>query len=491
MKKKTLSAMMALSMAMTGVSALPVSAEEQVDGEGYEVNFVYVVSGTLADQDAVNNALSNLASEEINMNVNVTALTYVDALNQIPLMLASGSGIDVFLNWSNNMSSFIDSGYIEDLSEHTDQLGTVLEWMSEDDLACCSINDLIWGVPVNKERAQCEAVFMRKDILDELQINPDDIKTYDDITNVFAQVKEAYPDMTILGGASYESIADMGDVAFAGDSLGDELGILENYGAEPVVVNQFETDAWREAVDVTRAWYEAGYISEDMPTSQDSGETMIASGNTFAFANNWKPDSAVEKFSTTGYELAPILITDPMTATQMVGGAAYCVSSTAGDVDKSVMFLDWLVGSAEANDLLNWGIEGTHWVEDENGNATYPEGVSGENCGYHNGWGFIMPNQFAGHLWEGNDPDLYQQYADYQANAHKSAAYGFTFDATDVTNEVIACQAVLDQYIASICTGSVDPEPMIKEMNEALYDAGLQEIMDAKQEQLDAWLAEQ
>ena len=101
-----------------------------------------------------------------------------------------------------------------------------------------------------------------------------------------------------------------------------------------------------------------------------------------------------------------------------------------------------------------------------------------------------MPNQFAGHLWTGNDPDLYDQYKEFKDNAHKSAAYGFTFDSSMVTNEVIACQAVMDEYIASICTGSVDPEPAIEEMNQALYDSGLQDIIDAKQEQLDAWLAE-
>lgn len=180
-----------------------------------------------------------------------------------------------------------------------------------------------------------------------------------------------------------------------------------------------------------------------------------------------------------------------MTATQFVGGVASVVASTAEDPEKAVIFLDWLVGSGEANDLLNWGIEGEHWVVDENGNAAYPEGVDGSNCGYHNGWGFIMPNQFAGHLWVGNDVDLYEQYKAYKDNAHKSVAYGFTFDSTSVQNEVIACQAVLDQYIAPICTGSVDPDTAISEMNNALYAAGLQTIIDEKQAQLDAWLQAQ
>lgn len=249
-----------------------------VDGEGYEVNFAYIVSNTQADQDKVNQALSDLAERELNMKVNVIALTYVDALNQIPLMLASGSGLDIFPSWSNTIGPFIDSGYVEDLAPYRDLLVHTKEWMTDDDLACCIVQDVQWGIPMNKEQASCETVFMRKDILDELNIEVPENATYDDITNIFEQVHVAYPDMTVFGGASYESLADMGDVAIGCDTLGDELGVLANYGAEPVVVNEFETDSWREAVDVMRTWYEAGYVSKDMPTSQDTGETMIASG---------------------------------------------------------------------------------------------------------------------------------------------------------------------------------------------------------------------
>jgi putative aldouronate transport system substrate-binding protein len=35
----------------------------------------------------------------------------------------------------------------------------------------------------------------------------------------------------------------------------------------------------------------------------------------------------------------------------------------------------------------------------------------------------------------------------------------------------------------------VHPESGIAEFNDALYDAGLQDVIDEKQRQLDAWLA--
>jgi len=55
-----------------------------------------------------------------------------------------------------------------------------------------------------------------------------------------------------------------------------------------------------------------------------------------------------------------------------------------------------------------------------------------------------------------------------------------------------ALQSVLNEYKRPLETGSVsDVEATLKEFNDKLYAAGLQKIMDLKQEQLDAWLAQQ
>lgn len=105
--------------------------------------------------------------------------------------------------------------------------------------------------------------------------------------------------------------------------------------------------------------------------------------------------------------------------------------------------------------------------------------------------GYILPNQFNSHVWEGNDPDIFSQYEEIEKTATKSKAYGFSPDLTGVTDQIAAVTDVVSQYIGQITTGSVDPETAIPEFNQALYDAGMQDIIDTKQEQLDAWLAEQ
>ena len=43
---------------------------------------------------------------------------------------------------------------------------------------------------------------MRKDIVDELQIDVDAIKTYDDLTPIFEKVKAAHPELDCIAGTN-------------------------------------------------------------------------------------------------------------------------------------------------------------------------------------------------------------------------------------------------------------------------------------------------
>lgn len=465
------------------------ASETAADKEEVDLTMAYLVSGSFAGQDEVSQAIIDLAKEDLNVNLTVLPMTISEIQSQAELMITGGEDLDVFPFWASRIASFVDSGYVLDLNDYVDNMPNVLEWVGKDDVLACNLGGYVWGVPVMKERCVPRGIEMRKDILDELGYQIEDIKTLDDVTEVFAAVKKAYPDMTVLGGSSTEGLAHCGDMALICDPLNDELGVLDNYGAELTVVNEFETDFFRSIVDKTREWYEAGYVSKDMPTSTDTGETLMAAGNLFAFNTNYKPNTAAEKKSSTGYDLVTFAVTEPLSATTCTNSMGYCISGMTKNPERAAEFLDWLFGNQKVNDLMNYGIEDRDWVVDENGNANFPEGKDASTVSYHLDWGWSLPNQFVGHLWTGTDTDLYEQYQAFRENAHRSKAYGFSFDSRPVVDEVIACKAVLSEYLPGITTGSVDPETGLEEMNKALYEAGLQTVMDEKQKQLDEWAA--
>ena len=64
------------------------------------------------------------------------------------------------------------------------------------------------------------------------------------------------------------------------------------------------------------------------------------------------------------------------------------------------------------------------------------------------------------------------------------------FDSTGFESQIAALSNVVSQYAGSLESGSVDPDEYLPQFLEALDAAGLKDVMAAKQEQLDAFLAE-
>jgi putative aldouronate transport system substrate-binding protein len=137
--------------------------------------------------------------------------------------------------------------------------------------------------------------------------------------------------------------------------------------------------------------------------------------------------------------------------------------------------------------LLSWGIEGTHYKVLENGLIDYMDGVDATTSGWNHSVAWQMPNQYITHVWNGNDPLLWENIKAFNANAAKSAALGFSYDNTNTLTEMTAVQNTYEEFQKSLEYGFVDPAVGIPEMNAKLLTAGLQKIIEDKQQQLDIW----
>ena len=58
-------------------------------------------------------------------------------------------------------------------------------------------------------------------------------------------------------------------------------------------------------------------------------------------------------------------------------------------------------------------------------------------------------------------------------------------------NVITACTNVVNKYHKALVCGALDPETTLPQFNSELKDAGIDAIIEEKQAQLDAWLAEQ
>ena len=67
--------------------------------------------------------------------------------------------------------------------------------------------------------------------------------------------------------------------------------------------------------------------------------------------------------------------------------------------------------------------------------------------------------------------------------------YGFLYDYSDKEAEYTACLNIVEEYKKSLWVGAADVDTTLAEMTKRLKAAGMDDLIQAKQEQLDAWMS--
>lgn len=500
MKKRILVAMLTLSMvvSMTACGNSEAggskdSAKNNGDGdEPYTVTMV-LNGSTQPDEERIEQKINEILEPELNANLDIVVLPWASASQQLQLMLSGDEKIDVFYTQATNAVQYMNAGQIIDMSELIDKYGTNIKQIYGEDIAKINqIEGFVYGVPNQIERGSIPAVFMRKDLVEKYNIDTTQIKEPKDLESVFETVKAGEPDMTML-----YSIND-GDTPvtrlFRGDNLSDNnyLGVLMDQTNSTKLENFFATDWFKDTTTMLYNWYQKGYISQDAGTNTENWRTVCKAGNLFSLFFAYHPGTPVEFESSTGYdfEIVPFY-NEPIINSSSYNGVTFSIAQNSENPEKTMEVLDYIYGSSEIMNLLNWGEQDKDYViEDaDNGIINFPEGITSDNAGYNLNLGWELPNQFIAYKWTGSDPQLWEKMEEFNSSAKSSKAVGFLFDSSNYSSEIAALSNIVKQYSGALYSGSGDPDELIPELLEALDDAGINEVIQAKQEQLDAFLA--
>lgn len=500
MKKRILAAMLTLSMVVSMTACGNSDAGGSKDsaknnGNGDEPYTVTMVlnGSTQPDEERIEQKINEILEPELNANLDIVVLPWASASQQLQLMLSGDEKIDVFYTQATNAVQYMNAGQIVDMSELIDKYGTNIKQIYGEDIAKINqIEGFVYGVPNQIERGSIPAVFMRKDLVEKYNIDTSQIKEPKDLESVFETVKAGEPDMTML-----YSIND-GDTPvtrlFRGDNLSDNnyLGVLMDQTNSTKLENFFATDWFKDTTTMLYNWYQKGYISQDAGTNTENWRTVCKAGNLFSLFFAYHPGTPVEFESSTGYdfEIVPFY-NEPIINSSSYNGVTFSIAQNSENPEKTMEVLDYIYGSSEIMNLLNWGEQDKDYViEDaDNGIINFPEGITSDNAGYNLNLGWELPNQFIAYKWTGSDPKLWEKMEEFNSSAKSSKAVGFLFDSSNYSSEIAALSNIVKQYSGALYSGSGDPDELIPELLEALDDAGINEVIQAKQEQLDAFLA--
>lgn len=468
------------------------SASDASEGEPTHLVMTFRTFGTVPnDIDKVSAALSKITEEKINADVDLIIIQSGSYKEQVTLMLSGDEQLDVVGLNLNLIPQVISSEQITPLDDLLDKYGSGVKEALGDDLLKCGVFDgKTYYTPLNCDLPNgMGAYVLRKDICDKYGINAADITSYDDLTAAFAKVHEAEPNLQIFAPTSVGSSPMQYNVTF--DKLSNYFGVLENWGQDLKVTNLFESEAYKNYVNVIHSWYESGYLSKDVVNATEAGGSLMKAGNLFCYPTATKPGIDIQEQNSSGceVEIAQVLPTLKVTNNNW----QWAIPESSENKEKAMEFLNLMYTDPDVINLLAYGIEGEDYEKKDDGTIGYPDGIDATNVGYSmNSMVWSFGNEFNAYVWQGNDPDVWAQTKEFNtASTNKvSKAYGFTFNPSNVSNEISAVQNVYDQYRMSLECGVVDPESTLTEMNSALYSAGLQTIIDEKQKQLDAWAAE-
>jgi putative aldouronate transport system substrate-binding protein len=274
------------------------------------------------------------------------------------------------------------------------------------------------------------------------------------------------------------------------DNLVDGNGILMDYGQNLTVVDEYSTPEFAAVVDIFRKWYLAGYILPDAATTQENGSGMVKAGKMFSYPTMIKPGIDNQETKNCNYPMVSVTLTKASTGT--FGACVFMMSITSYSKfpEQSMKFLNLMYSDPKLVNLFDYGIEGKHYVKTADGTIDYPAGIDAANTGYGLNEPYAFGNQMISYVWKGDSPDLYKQLDAFNKSVIKSKAMGFNFNNEPVKTEYASVSNVINQYKASVETGSVDPAKVLPEFIAALNAAGMQKIVAEKQKQLNAWALE-
>ncbi len=436
-------------------------------------------------------AVNDYLAEKLGIQINLTFISYGNYANQTNLMLAAGNGIDVFANYLTPLTTVANNGMILPLDELLNEYGSgIKEQISEAFLKCGEVDGELFGITTGRDLAASYGFEMRKEICDKYGIDYANIKTLDQLYDALKVVQAGEPGLVIVVPSHGELVRNWG-----WDTLGDAsvpLGVLMDYGRETQVVNLFETDYYRDFVTTMRKWYLEGLIMQDAVADTESVGVMMGAGTAFGGFMNLKPYFEVQETTNYGTPIVVSEIIPAFSATSNVNMATWCIAASTKYPEQSMQLLNLMYSDPVLMNMLIYGIEGQHYrVLGEAANNQkmigYKEGMDATNTTYRPSGGWLWPNQFIGNVWEGNPPDYWQVTREFNETAIKSSAFGFVWDSAMVKNQVTACTNVLNKYHKALMCGAIDPVETLPKFNQELKDAGIEDIIRSKQEQMDAW----
>lgn len=430
----------------------------------------------------------------LGVNVNIEFTTASSFNDELAMKIAGQEQVDLVGITDNRYSGYAQNGSLMPLNDLLETYGQdiIAAYGGEDELGwlleATKIDGERYAIPVMDNKFQQDYAVFNKQLLDKYGMDVSGVTSYKDMDPFLAEIKEKEPGVkpVISGAIMLSGLTPFMLGVPEYENLGDGIGVLmgkDNW----TVVDVFETEEYANLCADMHAWYTAGYISEDITTSNETSDTYWKTGNAFSYlqsattVSNENNSAAIT--AQYGVESVALQIM-PSKATFLKYLNA--IPSSSKNPEGAMIFLNELYKNEKLVNTLYYGVEGKDWNLQDGMIAGVEGSTWNKNCGtclY-----FMFGNYYLSKDTIASGAGIVQQGYDIMMTCDKNRSLGFYFDSSKVATQYTAVQNVLNEYRRGLEYGVLDPEVEIPNFIAKLKAAGIDDIIAEKQVQLDAWV---
>lgn len=477
---RRLSALLALLMLLTLLAGCTRDEESADSVDSPVVLNYYTIGEPDRDLAEVNRALNRILLEKYGFTVNYHKVGWTDYEKYLVAMINTNQPFDIAFTWADNYETYAVEGTWLDLTPYMQTEGAQMyQAIDEKFWKGVQVDGKLLGVPTNKELAvPLQFVFCRE-LVEKYGIDVSNYRTFHSLMPLLKLIAENEPEYIPLffDASHYDLMSTLG-YEYITETL--PLVIRSDSG-RCRLVNGFENEEVRSLLRTMRRYYQAGYINAD--ASIRTYISRFDDEKIFLRLASGGPDIDVSLSGSFGYGVIAVQAAKGIATTASARAAVMAVSAHSEHPREAVQFLNALNTDPEIRNLLNFGIEGVHYVLTDEGQ------VRSISNGYQ-GVTYTQGNWFILRTREGESLDRWEVFEKFNAATQESALLGFMPDYSahaDILSEVTR---IYEKYYSPLITGTVDPDVYVPRMNEELNAAGLDVLREDLQAQIDAWLAE-
>ena len=276
-----------------------------------------------------------------------------------------------------------------------------------------------------------------------------------------------------------------------GDLLDDMLCMVDYEDDTLQVKNMYETEKYEERVRMIQRWYQKGYLQKDILTSGEYGQALLKEGMAFSTETVVRPDEREYLENMSGDKVAyAVFDQKPLIDTECDWVYVWCIARNCTYPKEAVQALNAIYEDQDILTTILYGLEGADYVERGDGHLENPPETEENDDSYQLYYKWMF-NRLNAKLWVGVDENVKEEMEEMKQDAIVSPAYGFWFDASKVSVDLVKIQNVINKYKDKLNCGVCDVDQVLPQFRKELRQAGSEQLVKEVQQQVDEWKAAQ